>query len=54
MNIDSRKIVQLVSREKLILALCTDGTVWKLERNIKIGFAPNAYNWAQLPGVPEK
>jgi hypothetical protein len=54
MNIDNRRIVQIIqTKNGGTLALCNDGTVWRLSRNSNHGYAPSAYSWERMPGVPQ-
>lgn len=55
MSIDNRKIVQIIqSKNGGTLALCTDGSVWRLSRNSAKGYGPSAYSWERMPGVPNE
>jgi hypothetical protein len=48
----SRKIIQLITKSEILIALCDDGTVWKLVRNCKAGYGGDAYDWEQFTNIP--
>lgn len=49
MEIDKgRKVIQLIEYNKVLLALCDDGSIWRKAQTM--GDPP----WARIPGPPRK
>lgn len=40
-----RKIIQISARDKVITALCEDGSVWY--------YSGNTQSWTRLPDIPQ-